>query len=254
MPAVFMQPVMSTPRLAAVTLMLLCAFAAAKAGPPFVSDDPQPTDYGHFEIYTFAQGSEAKGGTGSSFGIDFNYGALPDLQLTAVIPIDVASPAHGATVAGLGNVELAAKFKFLHQDDIGWDVAFFPRLFLPSASHAVGVDHVAVLLPIWLGRNWGDWSTFGGGGCVINRGGDSNDYCLMGWALTRRVLPDLQVGAEIVHQGADSKGGRVSTAVGAGLIYDMSETVHLLAYAGPGLQNAAETARYAWYSSILFTF
>jgi hypothetical protein len=64
----------------------------------------------------------------------------------------------------------------------------------------------------------------------------------------------LQVGAEIVHQGADSKGGRVSTAVGAGLIYDMSETVHLLAYAGPGLQNAAETARYAWYSSILFTF
>ena len=249
-----MQPVMSTPRLAAVTLMLLCAFAAAKAGPPFVSDDPQPTDYGHFEIYTFAQGSEARDGIGSSFGLDFNYGALPDLQLTAVIPLEVESPAHGPNVAGLGNVELAAKIKFLHQDDIGWDVAFFPRLFLPSASHAVGEDHAAVLLPIWLGRNWGDWSTFGGGGCVINRGGDSQDYCLMGWALTRRVLADLQVGAEIVHQGADSKGGRVSTAVGAGLIYNVSETVHLLAYAGPGLQNAAETAHYAWYSSVLFTF
>ena len=32
------------------------------------------------------------------------------------------------------------------------------------------------------------------------------------------------------------------------------DTCHLLAYAGPGLQNAAETARYSWYASLLFTF
>jgi hypothetical protein len=241
-------------RLAVLSGLILCVFAAAEAGPPFVSDDPQPTDYGQFEIYTLAQGSEAKDGTGSSFGIDFNYGALPDLQLTVVFPVEVKSPVGGPNVAGLGNIELAAKYKFLHQEDVGWDVAVFPRVFFPSASSNVGERHFSLLLPMWLGRNWGDWSTFGGGGCVINRGGDSQDYCLMGWALTRRVLADLQVGAEIVHQGADSKGGRVSTAVGAGLIYDVSENIHLLAYAGPGLQNAAETARYAWYSSILFTF
>jgi hypothetical protein len=76
----------------------------------------------------------------------------------------------------------------------------------------------------------------------------------MGWALTRRILPDLQIGAEIVHQGADTKGGRVSTGMGAGLIYDMNENLHLLAYAGPGLQHTAETTRYTWYSSLLFTF
>jgi hypothetical protein len=157
-------------------------------------------------------------------------------------------------VAGLGNVELAAKFKFLHQEDFGWDVAVFPRLFLPNGSHEVGEDHISVLLPLWLGRNWGDWSTFGGGGCVLNRGGDSQNYCLMGWALMRRVFADLQIGAEIVHQGADSKGGRASTGLGAGLIYDVNDNVHLLAYAGPGLQNASETAHYAWYSSVLFTF
>lgn len=241
-------------RLALVSVLVLCAFAGAQAGPPFVSDDPQPTDYGHFEIYAFAQGSTARDGVGSSYGIDFNYGALPDLQLTVVLPIEVSSPAGAPTLVGLGNVELAAKYKFLHQEDVGWDVAIFPRLFLPSASHAVGEDHASLLLPLWLGRNWGDWSTFGGGGCVINRGGDSQDYCLMGWALMRRILPDLQIGAEIVHQGADSKGGRVSTGMGAGLIYDVNDNVHLLAYAGPGLQNTAETARYTWYSSFLFTF
>jgi hypothetical protein len=237
-----------------VPALVLCTCAGAMAGPPFATDDPQPTDDGHYEIYAFAQGSAAKDGASRSFGIDFNYGALPDLQLTAVLPIEVQSPVGGATAAGLGNVELAVKYKLLHQEDIGWDVAIFPRLFLPSASHAVGEDHAALLLPLWLGRNWGDWSTFGGGGCVLNRGGEAQDYCLMGWALTRRILPNLQIGAEIVHQGADTKGGRVSTGLGAGLIYDMNENLHFLAYARPGLQHTAETARYAWYSSLLFTF
>lgn len=226
---------------------------AAFAGPPFVSDDPAPTDYRHYEIYAFAQGAVARDGSGSTFGIDFNYGATPDLQLTAVVPWEVSAPSGGPTVAGIGNVELAAKYRFLHQAEIGWDVAVFPRLFLPSASAHVGDQHISLLLPVWAGRSWGDWSTFGGGGCVINRGGDSQDYCLMGWALSRRVLPDLLIGAEIVHQGADTKGGRASSGVGGGLIYDISENVHLLAYAGPGLQNTAETARFNWYSSILFT-
>jgi hypothetical protein len=228
--------------------------AAAKAGPPFVSDDPQPTEYRHFEIYAFAQGSGARDESGSAFGLDFNYGAAPDLQLTAVLPLEVETPAVGPAVAGLGNIELAAKYKLLHQEDYGWDVAVFPRLFLPSASAQVGEKHFSLLLPVWLGRDWDAWSSFGGGGCVINRSGGSQDYCLLGWALTRRVLPNLLLGAEIVHQGADSKGGRASTGVGAGLIYDLNENVHLLAYAGPGLQNAAETSRYAWYSSLLFTF
>ena len=241
-------------RLSASSLVFCCVVGGALAGPPFATDDPVPTDYGHFEIYAFAQGSEAREGSGSAYGIDFNYGGLPDLQLTAVVPIEVDSPARGATVAGLGNVEFAAKYRFLHQEDTGWDVAVFPRVFLPSGSAKVGEKHFSLLLPVWAGRNWGDWSTFGGGGCVINRSDDSQDYCLMGWALTRKILPNLVVGAEVVHQGADSKGGRVSTGAGGGLIYDLSDTVHLLAYAGPGLQNAAETSRFNWYTSVLFTF
>jgi hypothetical protein len=238
----------------AVCLFALGLVPGALAGPPFVSDDPQPTDYGHYEIYAFAQGSSTRDGMGTAYGIDFNYGALPDLQVTAVVPLEVSQPSSGPDVAGLGNVELAAKYKFLHQDDIGWDVAIFPRVFLPSGSANVGDHHASLLLPLWVQKDIGAWSTFGGGGCVINRGGDSQDYCLMGWALTRRVLPNLTLGAEIVHRGADVKGGQVSTGVGAGFIYDVNERVHLLAYAGPGLQNAAATSQYSWFSSVLFTF
>src|SRR5690242_1895451 len=74
--------------------VLLCAAAAipAHAGPPFLSDDPEPTDYTHFEIYAFANGTIAQDGSDGEGGIDFNYGATPDLQLSAVIPAGYSKP------------------------------------------------------------------------------------------------------------------------------------------------------------------
>src|SRR6185437_11979673 len=71
-----------------VTLIGLACVALeprlAAAGPPFTTDDPEPTDTGHYEIYLFAQGMSGHSGSNGEGGIDFNYGAAPDLQLTAV--------------------------------------------------------------------------------------------------------------------------------------------------------------------------
>ncbi len=85
--------------------LVLGTCVPALAGPPYLSDDPEPTDYGHFEIYAFGLGSESDSGWAGESGIDFNYGGAPDLQLTAVVPLAYDEQGH----AGLGNVELAAK-------------------------------------------------------------------------------------------------------------------------------------------------
>lgn len=240
------------------TVLLVAALVVlarpALAGPPYVTDDPEPTDNGHFEIYAFGAGTATAAGTDGEAGIDFNYGAGPDLQLTAVLPIAFDSPRGQDTVRGLGNIEIAAKYRFLHQATDGWDVSVFPRLFLPALSHHVGERHLSVLLPIWIGKDWGRWSTFGGGGCALNKGGDSQNYCLVGWALTRRVLPDLTVGAEIYHQTADTRGGQSLTGMGAGITYDITENYHLMASYGPGLAHQSTTDRYSWYTALLFTF
>jgi hypothetical protein len=229
--------------------MLVLGSGVALAGPPYLSDDPQPTDYQHFEIYAFGQGTVTGAGTAGATGIDFNYGGAPDLQLTAVLPLDYDETGH----AGLGNVELAAKYKFLHQEDIGWDVAVFPRVFLPSIS-SLGDDHASFSLPFWAQKDIGKWSVFGGGGCVLNRTRDTQNFCFAGWAVTREVAPGLRLGVEIYHQGADEKGGPVSTELGGGLTYDISEHYHFLAYAGPGLENVSATGRQDFYTAILFTF
>ena len=226
----------------------------ALAGPPYVTDDPEPTDLGKYEIYLFAGGTATKDGSGGEGGIDFNYGAAPDLQLTAVLPLAWDDPNGGPSAVNLGNIELAAKYKFVHQEDFGVDVAFFPRVFLPAGSGSVGDRHASLLLPIWIGRSWGNWSTFGGGGCTISHGGGSQNFCQIGWALTNQITPALQIGAEIYHQTAGDIGGKASTGLGFGATYDLNENFHLMASAGPGIQNADATNRVTWYAALLLTF
>ena len=235
-----------------VALTVLCW--PAWAGPPYITDDPEPTEFKHFEIYVFASGSDAHDGSEAATGIDFNYGATPDLQLTMVVPVAYENAVGSDSASGLGNIELAAKYRFLHQDQIGWDVAVFPRYFVKSPSSRVGDQHSALLLPVWVQRDLEPWSTFGGGGCVFRNGEDLKDFCLAGWAVTRNFASRLQLGLELVYQTADTPGGRSSTAMGAGLRYDISEHYHFLASAGPTLRNAAETKHYAWYASLLLTF
>ena len=239
---------------AATLILAFVAVSPGRAGPPYLSDDPVPTDYRHYEIYAFANGVAGADGSGGETGIDFNYGATPDLQLTTVLPLGYADPRKGERAVNLGNVELAAKYRFLHQEDVGFDVAVFPRVFLPAGSAQVGERHTSFLLPIWLGKDWANWSTFGGGGCVLNRGGGARDYCIAGWAATYQLLPKLQLGVEVFHQTADTKDGRATTVIGTGVKYDLSDNYHLLCYIGPTIQNAAKTNRYTWYASALFTF
>jgi hypothetical protein len=241
-------------RRTAIVVAVLSIASPALAGPPFVSDDPEPTDYKHFEIYTFNAGTAVRGDLSGASGIDFNYGAAPDLQLTVTIPGAYDLPTGSAASFGLGNVELAAKYRFLHQDSFGLDVSVFPRVFLPSPSKSVGTNTVSLLLPVWVQKDWsGGWSAFGGGGCVMSERSAQN-YCLTGGVITYQLIPKLQLGVELFHQTAAAAGPPATTSLGIGAKYDINENYHLLGYVRRGIQNTDETNQYSWYASVLFTF
>ncbi|HZP98289.1 MAG TPA: hypothetical protein VFB13_02045 [Reyranella sp.] len=236
-----------------LALALLALARPATAGPPFVSDDPEPTDYRHFEIYAFHLGTVTRTGTAGQAGIDFNYGALPDLQTTIVLPAGFARPVDGDVQLGLGNIQFAAKYRFLHQQSFGLDVSFFPRLLMPAGTSPVGASTAAFLLPLWLERDWGKWSLFGGGGCTLNTGAGF-DFCQAGAVLNRQVAQHLQLGVELAYQSANAEGTPASTALGLGARYDLGEHAHLLAYINRGIQNVEQTDEFSWYAAMLFTF
>jgi len=237
-------------RLLLVLFAALPCASSVQAGPPLVSDDPEPTDRGHWEIYGFTAGNHVSGETDGAGGIDINYGGAKDLQLTAVVPLNYETGA-GGTV-GLGNIELAAKYKFVHQADGSPlpDIAFFPRAFVPTAGRRFGTRRLSILLPLWAQKDLGKWSVFGGGGYDINPGPGQRDFWLTGIGVQRAVSDRFALGTEIYRQTADADDTRRFTGVNFGALYKMNAHWSLIGSAGPGIEHPRTQGRYAFYVAL----
>ena len=207
--------------------------APALAGPPYLTDDPAPTDRGHWEIYVFAAGEGRRSLLDADTGLDLNYGAAPGVQLTATLPLSFSHTTDEGWRGGTGDAELAVKYRFFNDVDRGLSAAIFPRVILPTAAHAPG-EKTRLLLPIWLQKDFaGGTSLFGGGGLTINPGAGNRDFWQAGLALTHDVAKSLSVGAEITRQGADVDGGTSQTRAGIGAVAQLSDRYALLVSAGP---------------------
>jgi hypothetical protein len=211
--------------------------AAARAGPPFLTDDPEPTDTGHWEIYAplfegEGQGEDFEG----ALAAEINYGAAKDVQVTIGLPAAYAHDSKGWHW-GAGDLEASVKYRFYHDEAAGLQIAAFPGVTLPTASNGLGAGRVTALLPVWAQKDIGPWSVFGGGGYAINPGAGNRDYWTGGVALTRQLGKRLLVGVEADRQGPDTIGGRASTSLGLGATYDLPGPLRLLASGGPTLED-----------------
>ena len=243
-------------RLAALCIALFPS--AALAGPPFITDDPEPVDYEHWEFYDFSQGIRAKGATdGVAPACDCNYGILPNVQLHVQPGVALHRDKGGPFTYGAMDTELGVKYRFLEQDKKDWtpSVAFYPLLETPSgdATRGLGAGRTRAFLPFWAQKDMGDWTTFGGGGFWINRGPGARNYAFMGWVLQRKLSDKLAVGVELFHQTPSEIGGMQTTGFNVGATYDLTEHYHLLVSAGKGLQHARETDAFTWYLGLQVT-
>lgn len=230
-------------------MMLAIAFPAY-AGPPFLTDDPEPTDTGHWEIY--APLLEA-GGQGQDFeasaGFELNYGPVPDLQLTLEVPLAFAHDSTGWR-GGSGDIAASAKYRFVHNEKIGLQVAVFPGITLPTARAGLGAGRVTALLPVWAQLDRGAWSVFGGGGYAINPGPGNRDYWTGGIAVSRNFGERLLLGLEAGREGPPAVGERASTSLGLGAIYRLDKHLRLLASCGPTLSDAGGKASFHAFAAL----
>ncbi len=231
----------------------ICCFATtALAGPPYETDDPVPTDRGHWEIYAFG----AAEGIGKEYegvsGLDLNYGPVEDLQLTATLPINFTGG--DSSKLSTGDIEIGAKYRFLKHEISGVSAAVFPRAFLPTASNGFGSGKVGLLLPVWAQKDWQKWSLFGGGGYRLNPGAGNRDYWLASVAVTRKVSNRLSLGIEAKRQGPDANGGRATTLLGLGGIVSIGGPLSLLFAGGPLFEDGGGAARYHAYTSLSINF
>ncbi len=174
----------------------------ALAGPPFQTDDPEPVERGHYEFYVFS-GSEGTALETDVIGpaFEFNWGALPNTQLHAIVSLGGA----GSSAYGLLDTELGVKYRFIAQTADRPEAGIFPMLELPTGSYArgLGVGKVSYKLPIWVQKDFGPWTTYGGGGVQITHQYGFQNFPYAGWLLQRDVGERWTLGGELWYHGPE---------------------------------------------------
>jgi len=231
----------------------------AFAGPPFLTDDTDVVDFRHWEIDLFSQGTQIRGSDSAALpGVEIDYGLLPNLETDVNFSENVTGPDPTHTKLGLSDLELSGEYRFITAANGDWfpDVAVFPTIEVPIGNQKLGFStgHAQLFLPVWLEKDFGAWSIYGGGGYWINPGADNKNYRFFGISPWRQITDRLQLGVELFHQTASADSVPASTGFNVGGIYDISDRWHVLASAGRGLQNSPATNKFSYYLGLQLTF
>src|SRR5581483_8997399 len=175
------------------------------AGPPFETDDPEPTELHHWEIYLGTTAVQTPGDlTGAAPFLACSYGALADTQLSFSHQLSF-NASHAGTTVGYGDISLSLKYRFWHEEKGTPQAAVFPQINIPTGdvSKGLGSGQVQFFLPLWFQKSWGPWTSFGGGGYWINPGSGNKNWTFIGWDLQRDISSRFTIGGELFYHSAN---------------------------------------------------
>jgi hypothetical protein len=234
--------------------------AHAQAGPPFQTDDPTPVDWGHYEAYVFGavDGTAAELDTISP-GFEFNWGALPNIQLHAILPFGSAIPSNdpvyapggqGPTAFGVQDMELGLKWGFIKQTRRRPQIGSFTMFEIATGNYAkgLGVGKVWYKLPLWAEKEFGPWSLVGGLGYAVVPQTQYSNYLYGGFLVKKVVSERLELSAEVfshAKEGFAAAQTQSSTLIDAGGYYHFKQPGLQLLFAY-GHSIAGQTENYAY--------
>ena len=81
---------------AVIVIAVLLTSSLASAGPPYITDDPEPVELHHWELYLASQSfHDHDGWTCTAPQIEVNCGAISNVQLHVIAPLAYAVPDQG---------------------------------------------------------------------------------------------------------------------------------------------------------------
>jgi hypothetical protein len=243
-------PVPTTALPFAFILLALIRPPKAFAGPPYITDDPVPVEFQHWELYLasiFSKQPDAW--TSTAPHIEVNYGVVPDVQLHTILPLTLYVPADGASSYGYGVTELGVKYRFVHESSWRSQLGVFPLLEVPPGLHDknLGVQHLQAFLPLWLQKSEGLWTAYGGGGYWINPGTENRNWWFSGIVIQWQVLPNFAPCVELFHGTAQQAGQSPQNGFNLGLMWDLSDLQHIMFSAGPAFGGPNQLQGYFAY-------
>lgn len=217
------------------TLATLSLTTALFAGPPYLTDDPEPVETHHWETYLFTQGVVSRGArTGLLPAFEANYGPFANAQIQFQIPVAYERRQDGSRNQGLGDLQAGFKYRFVQEGDARPQVAIYPQVQAPTGREAAGLGsgHWRLYVPLLFQKSFGPWTTYGGPGWWRNPGEGNRNYATFGWQVQRSFGETLSLGTEVFHQGADAIGGTSSTTCNVGFIKGLGPRFAVLGTVG----------------------
>jgi len=234
-----------------VFVFLLSLSQILFAGPPFLTDDPDPVGFKHWEYYissqnTFSHSDNISTGTLPHFEV--NYGLVPNVQVHLILPLNYSYSASHLNAYGYANTEFGFKYRFVKESDNIPEIGIFPILQIPTVTNsAFSSGRTQLFLPIWIQKSWNKITSYGGAGYSINPGTGNQNWFLAGWEAQYEITKFISLGGEIYYHSADTKDGASSTAFNLGGFLNFSEKFHFIFSAGHSITNENYTTAYAGF-------
>ena len=230
-------------------LLLIFQSSGLVAGPPFLTDDPQPVDFKHWEFYVASSMQFDKSQfDGTLPHIEVNYGAVPDLQLHVIIPM-VYSRTENNSVYRFSNMELGVKYRFIQETDNIPQIGTFPLVIAPTGdkSKNPGNEKAQIYFPVWLQKSWGKLTTYGGGGYWYNPGPGNRNWIFTGWEVQYDFSETITLGGEVYYQTSNTVDSKAQTGFNIGGYINFDEHNHMLFSIGKILSSNNSTTAYFGY-------
>jgi hypothetical protein len=217
-----------------------------RAGPPFVTDDPEVPPVGGWEInipFTL----ERTPGTSSMQAplLDLNYG-LPEIQLELDVPVAVVHEENRGTAAGLGDILLGVKWRFFDDDHSKIQFATYPQVFTPTGNRqrGLGSGRPAYELPLLAQKSWEKWTLYGNVGYWLQAAPGEKNYWYAGAVLQCDINDRLTLGAELFGNTVKESGGRADIAFNIGGTWKLAKHLNLLFTGGRDISGNTRALLY----------
>lgn len=229
-------------------IFILIVSTFLKAGPPFLTDDPQPVDFMHWEFYISSQQQFSDNNVDATLPhFEINYGLIPDVQVHLIVPMQY-SKRESSSEYSYVSTEVGVKYRFINLDN-GIQAGVFPIAEVPTGKNVTlaGENNLKVFLPLWLQVSSGKFTSYGGAGYWINPGTGNKNWVYTGWQGQYDFSETITLGGELFYHTADSNDSEGGAGFNLGGYININEHNHLLFSIGHNLTGANTTTGYLGY-------
>jgi hypothetical protein len=206
------------PALIALVSTMLLVTAAASAGPPFETDDPEPVECHHVEVDVAQARQSEPVVTGPAWEID--YGPAKNVE------VSVGAQPH--------ETEIGSAIRFVPETKNQPQIGILPTVAIQNNGK------VETSFPIWAQKTVGAWTVFGGGG--ISFGSE-----FTGLSVTRNFRSGSTLGVEIYHESQRNPTLPVPARMGIGYVDQLGPSNAIMLWAGRALQPRGTNLLYVGF-------